>query len=616
MFEFQIPFVCLIFNILIIAIYFSKKRINIKENTYYKNILFFTLSVNTTNLISHYLADVYRDNLPIWFNSFFSNINKLGSIFIVIISYNLLAYILYISFGKYREKYFFFKSFRYFIYVTMGIIIFLLDFKVYNANGITTGAGSSVSFTFLVVFINLFLSFFISLLNIKKKDKRYYAVYFIIPIMVILSLFVLLHPEFNIYDLILSLLCYLMYFTIENPDVKLLLIMEETKNMAEKANRAKSEFLSSMSHEIRTPLNAIVGLSEDIGTFKNEVPSQVREDAEDIISASETLLEIVGNILDISKIESDKMELVEVKYNFKEEMDTITKINSSRIGDKNIILNYQIAEDIPYELLGDKIRIKQIVNNLLSNAIKYTDEGEINFNIKCINEGNVSNIIMTCQDTGKGIKKENIDRLFSKFDRLDVEKNTTVEGTGLGLAITKRLVEMMNGKINVESIYGKGSIFVVIIPQKISSISKPLTIESFNNKDNSINTNIVSNNNFINKRILIADDNKLNIKVARRLLSEFHGQIDECYDGIECVEMVKKNKYDLILMDIMMPNMSGTEALRELKKDVHFNIPVIALTADAINGAKEKYLQDGFTDYISKPFNKEQILEKITSCLM
>ena len=219
------------------------------------------------------------------------------------------------------------------------------------------------------------------------------------------------------------------------------------------------------------------------------------------------------------------------------------------------------------------------------------------------------------QQGGRGIKKEYISKLFTKFERLDIEKNTTTEGTGLGLAITKTLTEMMGGKINVSSQFGKGSVFVINLPQKVSKFQRPMTdkeiMDTASKLFNNVN-NKVTSIDYGHKKILIVDDNKLNIKVARRALSDFDFEIDECYDGIECLnKVVVGNEYDLILMDIMMPNMSGETAMKKLKENLNFKIPVIALTADAVAGAKEKYVSEGFVDYIAKPFNKEQIKQKL-----
>ena len=612
MIEYEIPFVCLIFTTMISIIFFSKKKIELEENYYFKNILIFTLLVNICNFVSHYGASIYLvDTVNNWYANLFAIMNKIGSWFIVIITFNVMSYMLYISFEKYRNNFKFYKMINNIFYIIFGILIMSLEFNVIKEGAITSGNGSSVSLAFGLVFFSLIIAIIVALANIKVYDKRYMSIYIIIPLIIGLGFFVMFHPEFNIYDLILCLLCYLMYFTIENPDIKTLNQMELAKNEAERANRAKSDFLSSMSHEIRTPLNAIVGLSEDNLTYYDKLPNEVIENSKDILNASQTLLEIVGNILDFNKIEANKMEIIDGVYNFKEEIENMCKVTQTRIGEKNIIFNLSIADDIPYELIGDKGKVKEIINNLLTNAIKYTDQGSINLNIKCINDTNknISNIIITCQDTGKGIKAEHISRLFNKFDRLDIEKNTTAEGTGLGLAITKSLVEMMDGKINVQSQYGKGSLFMVQISQKISKLIKPIT-----DKDVSKIYNVQNENTILykGKKLLVVDDNKLNIKVARRALKDFNFVIDECYDGKECLEKINSgNTYDLILMDIMMPNMNGEKCIAELKNLKSFNTPVIALTADAIAGVKEKYLKEGFVDYIAKPFSKEQIKEKL-----
>ena len=390
------------------------------------------------------------------------------------------------------------------------------------------------------------------------------------------------------------------YLTLENPDILLVQQVKDEKKKAEDSNAAKSTFLSHMSHEIRTPMNAIIGMTDIL--LRTDLTKEQREYLENIKSSGHALIAIINDILDLSKIEAGKMELVDNVYNMEQLLRDIRAIIKNRIGEKPIELFYDIDEKIPKKLYGDGLRIRQIIINLMNNAVKFTDNGHIRLCIKEVAKStDAIKLHISVEDTGQGIRQEDLKKLFGAFSQVDLKKNKGKEGTGLGLAISSQLVEMMGGKLEVKSEYGVGTEFFFTIEQKLVAEE---TEEHPSGEKNL--------KNFIapEAKILIVDDNAINRMVAAGLLAPFQMQIDMAESGKMALSMVQEKKYDLIFMDHIMPDMDGIETtknIRALDGSYYKALPIIALTADAMTESQKLFAEASMNGFVAKPIDMAQI---------
>jgi signal transduction histidine kinase/DNA-binding response OmpR family regulator len=390
-------------------------------------------------------------------------------------------------------------------------------------------------------------------------------------------------------------------------------VYRKEKSKVEAASQAKSEFLTTMSHEIRTPLNAIIGLSEI--QLQKELPKETYTDVEKIYNSGSILLGIINDILDISKIETGQFELIQVEYDTASLINDTVQLNILRIASKQIVFDLEIDETIPVRLFGDELRIKQILNNLLSNAFKYTKEGKVTLGIHWERRSDAAWFTFTVRDTGAGIRKEDICKLFSEYRQLDTKANRRIEGTGLGLSITKKLLDMMGGKIYVESEHGKGSIFTVDIPQTVS-MGSPIGAEVVGNLKSFRYMDVkpsrgrsIIRAHMPYGRVLVVDDVATNLDVAKGLMMPYGLMIDCVISGRDAIDLISdgSTRYDIVFMDHMMPEMDGIEATRIIRNEIGTEyartVPIIALTANAVAGNDEMFARNGFNAFISKPID-------------
>ncbi len=493
-----------------------------------------------------------------------------------------------------------------------GILIVVFHFTglyyYYDENGIYHNGDllqlfSVITFVSMAVQISLIVQYYKKL----SKTLRLFLLFFaIVPILdpILQALF----PGFDTTNMALTFMAILLFtFDLIDTNKK-----AEMSLRAMKENKAKSAFLSNMSHEIRTPLNAVLGMNEMV--LRESDDPKILQYSENIKSAGNTLLGLINDILDFSKIEAGKIEILPVDYDLSSAINDLMIMIGPRADMKGIALVIDIDKDTPKFLNGDEIRVKQVITNILTNAVKYTETGSVTFRLgfEWLDEKQAVNLIVSVKDTGIGIKEEDLANLFSKFDRLEQERNRNIEGTGLGMNITRSLLEMMGSTIEVESVYGEGSTFSFKLRQKVVDPTPIGDYAAVFQERARRHKKYTEKLYAPDALVLVVDDNALNLEVFRNLIRLTHIQSDMAESGEKCLELSMEKKYDLILLDHMMPGMDGIKTLHRLKSMVgnpNTFTPVICLTANAISGAREQYISEGFDDYLTKPIDHEKLGE-------
>ncbi len=591
---------CLLFVLFISYLFFKQQTEKNEINHWYKRLLILALVHLSFDIASIYTI-THLNEVPYLVNRIVHQYS-LGMMFAMFVAvYLFLSALIEAELGCKIQK-------NLYIYITFAIAalgIMFLPIYYNTTDGYSYGPGVYVIYTAILIFIIL------TIINIVKyrhliSDKNLTAMKlsFLVEAMVFLIRFLL--PESRISCFGVVIIVFVFYLIAENPDAILVQKLTEANKKADAANQAKTEFWAHMSHEIRTPINAILGMNEMI--LRESSEDEIKEYAQEVKSAARSLLGIINDILDINKIESGKIQLTPVQYKLKSLLTDIYNMVYIRAKEKELSFHMILDENLPSVLFGDDIRIRQILINLLNNAVKYTKQGSVTLEVKRHNE---NTFLFSVKDTGIGIKEDDLDKLFVPFERIEEIRNRNIEGSGLGLNITNQLILLHGSKLNVTSQYGSGSEFSFLLKQRVID-NAPLHMDL--EKDQATKakqyTPIIE---LPNAKILIVDDNKMNRLVLNQLLKATKAQIDSVESGYACLEITQKQHYDLIFMDHMMPEMDGVETFEKIRADkdnLCNTTPIVIVTANALVGDKEKYLNIGFTGYLSKPINAD-VLEKI-----
>ena len=602
-------FGCLLFTIFLSIIYFSKEKQSDLRSKLYRIILSLVVFILSTEFI--YLLCLGYSNsefliTSIKFLHWLSFILWVGVYCIYCVVY--MQKLQYNSFGElFRES----KNSSFLLIVTC---ILLLGYAIAPKETIDLNLIKCIASHadyIVLVFLTCMCTYVLVCSYVLYKQyplRRKIAITLIMFVMLVMLVLQVMFNNISVYVICCSLQVFFLYFIIENPDIHLAREIEGLKADIDKSNKSKTDFLSNMSHEIRTPMNAIIGFSDSLLNSPKFDENTARNDIQSIATAGTNLVDIINNILDISKIESGNDTLDNKEFSIAKIVKELGSIIESRIGNNPVKLYIELDEQIPSKVYGDSTKIYQILLNITNNAVKYTEVGKIKLSIVPEKTGNdVVLLHIKISDTGYGIKKEDFDKIFEKFSRLDSAVSKEIEGTGLGLVITKKFVDLMGGKIWFTSEFEVGTTFYVDLPLKVID---PTPIGSVT-QDTSVQRvrNFLDCSDFT---ALVVDDSRLNLKVAERLLKKYNFNVDVAQSGKDCIYKYKYgNHYDIIFLDHMMPEMDGIETVRILRRlDDYETPPIIALTANAMNGMEEKYLSEGFDYYLPMPINTQE-LDKI-----
>lgn len=593
---------CFIILAFVALLYFSARRQHTKMHKTFSAILIVVLIHLIFDGATLYSVN-HLDTIPRWINDSLHRVFIGTMVLVVFLFYEHICLII----EEEMEKSIFLKNIArvYLVIAELFICALPISYKVTDKGNYEAGIHANVSYVSVGFFIVLCIFTVIGYWKqIHYKKKLVIAI--ALAIETTISILQGLNGTWLISGMGITLMTLSFYLTLENPDILLLNQVREEKEKADEANASKSMFLSVVSHEIRTPMNAIVGMTELL--LRGELTKEQREYLMNIKNSGDALVMIINDILDQSKIEAGKMELVEAPYELRGMLEDVRMIIENRMGEKPVQLIYTIDDQIPEALVGDGLRLRQVLINLLNNAVKFTEKGYIELGIS-LEQKKEDELLLyfSIKDSGQGIREEDLNRLFQAFSQVDTKKNHSKEGTGLGLSISRDFVHLMGGQLKVRSEYGAGSEFFFTISQGVSEEAV------YQNEEMTSSESMEKEFTAPNARLLVVDDTPMNLMIIKELLEPFKMQIDLAESGMKALELVEQHQYHLILMDYLMPNMDGVEttkrirSLSEQREDYDKKVPIIALSGDTSEEAKEQFKLARMDDFVEKPVTAENL---------